>query len=234
MRVHWLQHLPFEGLGSMAEYFQRKNIPSTSTCFYLNQSLPSIESFDWLIIMGGAMSANDDAEHPWLTAEKHFIKEAIGSGKVVIGVCLGAQLIAASLGAKVYKNKYREIGWFDLLPTKEAKNTILADCFAKKMDAFHWHGDTFDLPDSAIRLASSEACKNQGFIIDNRVVGFQFHLETTFQSAKDLIDNFSDELNGDKYVQNEKQMLSDLSRFEKINKMMAEILDTLLYQEKQK
>ncbi len=227
MRVHWLQHLSFEGLGSMTEYFQRENIPSASTHFYLNQSLPSIASFDWLIIMGGAMSASDDAEYPWLTAEKHFIKEAIDSGKVVIGICLGAQLIAASLGAKVYKNKYREIGWFDMTPTKEAKNTILADCFAKKMEAFHWHGDTFDLPDGAIRLASSNACKNQGFIIDNRVIGFQFHLETTLNSAKDMIDNFPDELNSDKYVQSEEQILSDLPRFDKINKVMCSILDKL-------
>ncbi|MFA5291448.1 MAG: type 1 glutamine amidotransferase [Phycisphaerae bacterium] len=227
MKVHWFQHLPFEGLGSMGEYFRQKNIPSTSTHFYLNQPLPDINSFDWLIIMGGAMSANDDAEFGWLTGEKQFIKKAIDSGKVVIGVCLGAQLIAASLGAKVYKNKYKEIGWFDLIPTKNAKNTILTDCFAWRMDAFHWHGDTFDLPAGAVRLASSEATKNQGFIIDNRVVGFQFHLETTLNSAKDLIDNFSNELNGDKYVQGEKEMLSDTSRFDKINKVMSSILDKL-------
>jgi GMP synthase-like glutamine amidotransferase len=227
MKVHWLQHLPFEGLGSMGTYFQQKGFPATSTHFYLNQQLPDIDSFDWLIIMGGAMSANDDAEYPWLTLEKQFIKKAADSGKVVIGVCLGAQLIAAALGAKVYRNKYREIGWFDITPTDDAKKTILSDCFTKTQDAFHWHGDTFDLPKGAIHLASSQACKNQGFIIDNRVVGFQFHLETTFKSAKDLIDNFADELNGDKYVQSESEMLSDISRFDKINKVMCSILDKL-------
>ena len=211
----------------MGEYFRRKGILSASTHFYLNQPLPDMDSFDWLIIMGGAMSANDDAEFGWLTGEKEFIKRAIDAGKVVIGVCLGAQLIAASLGAKVYRNKYKEIGWFDITPAEEAKKTVLADCFAEKMDAFHWHGDTYDLPKGAVLLASSEATKNQGFIIDNRVVGFQFHLETTFKSAKDLIDNFAHELNGDKYVQNAEQMLADLPRFDRINKVMSAILDKL-------
>ncbi len=227
MRAHCFQHLPFEGLGSMEEYFRQKNIPLTSTQFHLGQSLPSIDSFDWLIIMGGAMSANDDAEFPWLTEEKRYIKKAIDAGKVVIGVCLGAQLIAASLGAKVYRNKQKEIGWFDLTPTKYAQKTILADCFSQKLEVFHWHGDTFDLPKDAVLLASSEVTKNQGFIIGTKVVGFQFHLETTYNSAKDLIDNFSDELNGGKYIQNASKMLSDLSRFEKINNIMAKILDRL-------
>lgn len=227
MKVHWFQHLPFEGLGSMGEYFKQKNIPSASTHFYLNQALPKMDSFDWLIIMGGAMSANDDALFPWLSEEKKFIKDTIDAGKVVIGVCLGAQLIAASLGGRVYRNKHKEIGWFDLTPTKEAKDTVLADCFEKKLEVFHWHGDTFDLPKGATLLASSEATKNQGYIIDNRVVGFQFHLETSYNSAKDLIENFSNELTGDIYIQNAEQMLGNLSKFENINKVMAKILDKL-------
>ena len=138
-----------------------------------------------------------------------------------------ALMIAASLGAKVYRNKQKEIGWFDLTPTKYAQKTILADCFSQKLEVFHWHGDTFDLPKDAVLLASSEVTKNQGFIIGTKVVGFQFHLETTYNSAKDLIDNFSDELNGGKYIQNASKMLSDLSRFEKINNIMAKILDRL-------
>ncbi|OQA03307.1 MAG: glutamine amidotransferase [Planctomycetes bacterium ADurb.Bin401] len=211
----------------MGEYFRQKNIRSASTHFYLNQTLPEMESFDWLIIMGGAMSANDDAIYPWLTAEKKFIKDAIDAGKVVIGVCLGAQLIAASLGAKIYQNKYKEIGWFDLTPSEEAKDTILGNCFSKKMEVFHWHGDTFDLPKGAVHLASSEATKNQGFIMDNRVIGFQFHLETTYEYAKALFDNFPDEIKEDGFIQNAQEVFSDLKRFERINKIMAEILETI-------
>ncbi|OHB48562.1 MAG: hypothetical protein A2Y10_13440 [Planctomycetes bacterium GWF2_41_51] len=227
MKVHWLQHLPFEGLGSMGEYFRQKNITSTSTHFYLNEKLPEMDSFDWLIIMGGAMSANDDAKYSWLATEKEFIKKAIDAGKVVIGICLGAQLIAASLGVKVYQNKYKEIGWFDLKPSKEAKSTILGNCFSQIMEVFHWHGDTFDLPNGAVHLASSEATKNQGFIIDNRVIGFQFHLETTYEYAKALFDNFPEEIKNDKYIQNAQRVFSDLERFERINKIMAEILETI-------
>ncbi|MEN6385643.1 MAG: type 1 glutamine amidotransferase [Phycisphaerales bacterium] len=228
MKVHWLQHLPFEGLGSMGEYFNEKNIPSTSTHFYLNQSLPSIDSFDWLIIMGGAMSANDDDKYSWLADEKKFIKQAIDAGKVVIGVCLGAQLIAACLGAKVYKNENKEIGWFDLIPSSEAKNTILASCFSEKINAYHWHGDTFDLPKGATLLASSKVTKNQGFIIGTKVIGFQFHLETNYKYAKALYDNFPNEIKKEQYIQNARIALSDLNKFENINLKMSEILDTLI------
>jgi len=211
----------------MGTYFRQNDCQSTSTHFYLEQPLPAVDDFDWLVIMGGFMSANDDNKYPWLTAEKEFIKKAIDSGKVVLGVCLGAQLIAASLSAKVYKNKYTEIGWFDITGTKEAGETIFADNFRGKLKAFHWHGDTFELPKGAYLLASSSACKNQGFIIDNRIVGFQFHLETTFKMAKDLLGHCAGELDGGKYVQSEKEILSDMSRFDKINKTMCSILDDL-------
>ncbi len=227
MRIHLLQHLPFEGLGSMGTYLRQKGCQFTSTHFYLDQQLPAIDDFDWLVIMGGFMSANDDDKYPWLTAEKEFIKKAIDSGKVVLGVCLGAQLIAACLGAKVYKNKYPEIGWFDITGTKGASETILADNFRGKIKAFHWHGDTFELPKGASLLASSAACKNQGFIIGNRVVGFQFHLETTFKMAKDLLEHCANELDGSKYVQSEKEILSDMSSFDKINRVMCSIIDDL-------
>ena len=227
MRIHWLQHLPFEGLGSMGTYFRQNGDQSTSTHFYLDQPLPAIDDFDWLVIMGGFMSAYDDAKYSWLTPEKQFIRKAIDSGKVVIGVCLGAQLISACLGAKVYKNKYKEIGWFDITGTKEAQDTILADCLRQKLKVFHWHGDTFELPKGASLLASSAACKNQGFMIDSRVIGFQFHLETTFKTAKDLIEHCGNELDGSQYIQSEKEILSDMSRFDKINKVMCSILDNL-------
>jgi GMP synthase-like glutamine amidotransferase len=227
MRIHHLQHVPFEGLGYMESVLKDKGHKLTSTHFYDNQPLPSIDDIDWLIIMGGPMGIYDDQNYPWLQKEKEFIKEAIKSGKIVLGLCLGAQLIADVLGAKVYKNEYKEIGWFDIQSSSEIKDTILDDIFPKNIEVFHWHGDTFDIPKGAKLIASSEACKNQGFILDNRVVALQFHLETTVDSANALIKHCANDLDSSKYVQSKDQILADEEKFKNINSLMLELLELL-------
>jgi len=227
MRVHYLQHVPFEGIGSIESFLIEKGYDLTCTKLYEKEDLPPVQDFDWLIIMGGPMGVHDEQIYPWLKLEKKFIKEAIFSRKIVIGICLGAQLIADTLEARVYKNKYREIGWFDIIRSKEAGNTLLAKALPQKAKVFHWHGDTFDIPNGAIPLAKSEACPNQGFIFENRVVAFQFHLETTLTSAEKLIDNCRGELNGSKYVQPENEILSGAERFSSINKIMLSVLETI-------
>lgn len=227
MRVHYLQHVPFEGIGSIEKFLIEKGHDLTCTKLYEKEELPPVHDFDWLIVMGGPMGVHDEQIYPWLKLEKKFIKEAIFSGKTVLGICLGAQLIAHSLGARVYKNKYREIGWFDIIRSKETENTLLAKAFPQKAKVFHWHGDTFDIPDGAIPLAKSEACPNQGFIFEDRVMAFQFHLETTLTSAKKLVDNCRGELDGSKYVQSENKILSGAKRFSSINKIMLSVLETI-------
>lgn len=197
------------------------------TRLYDNQGLPAVADIDWLIIMGGPMGIYDEAVYPWLSAEKAFIKEAIAAGKPVLGICLGAQLIADVLGAKVIKNKYREIGWFDIERTAETENTILSAAIPARAEVFHWHGDTFEIPEGAMPLAKSIACENQGFILDNRVIAFQFHLETTPQSAKALIDNCRDELDGSQYVQSEDELLSEPRKFAEINQIMFRVLEAM-------
>ena len=142
-------------------------------------------------------------------------------------MCLGAQLIADALGARVFKNQYREIGWFLIERKIDAEESAMADVFPEKLEVFHWHGDTFDIPKGAKLLASSEACRNQGFISDGRVLGLQFHLETTSESAAALIQNCGAELVGSKYVQSAAEILSDESRFLKINGIMRSLLEKL-------
>ncbi len=227
MRVHYLQHVPFEGIGSIENFLIEKGYDLTGTKVYEKEDLPPVQDFDWLIVMGGPMGAHDEQVYPWLKREKKFIKEAIFSRKIVLGICLGAQLIADTLKARIYKNKYREIGWFDIIRSKEAGNTLLAKALPQKAKVFHWHGDTFDIPNGAIPLAKSEACPNQGFIFEDRVVAFQFHLETTLTSAEKLIDNCRGELNGSKYVQPENEILSGAERFSSINKIMLSVLETI-------
>ena len=227
MNIHYLQHVPFEELGSIEAELTRKRHQLTSTNLFKNELLPTVDNIDWLIIMGGPMGVNDEDQYRWLKQEKQFIKQAIESGKIVMGICLGAQLIAAALGAKVYKNRHSEIGWFNINRHPEAEETILSSAIPPQVEVFHWHGDTFDIPAGAKSLASSAACPNQGFILDNRVVGFQFHLETTPTSAQALINKCRDELDGSVYVQSESEMLSDPRRFSRINQIMANVLDCL-------
>ena len=227
MRVHYLQHVPFENLGSMENYFLSRGYQISSTKLYSEENFPGLEDFDWLIIMGGPMGVYDEDRFPWLKNEKRFISDVIEAGKVLLGVCLGAQLIASVLGAKVYKNRFREIGWFPITRSETPAETILGKVLPETLEVFHWHGDTFDIPEGATLLASSEACHNQGFVIENRIVGFQFHLETTMEAAKKLINECSDELDGSRYVQSKEQMLSDTTKFAKINTVMESILQEL-------
>lgn len=224
MRVHHLQHVPFENLGSIEAVLKKNGHTMSSSHLYKGDNLPSVNDLDLLIVMGGPMSVSDENIYPWLKAEKQFIKEAIKSGKKVLGICLGAQLIAEVLGAQVHKNKYREIGWFNVKKTEEAAQTVLSNILPDGFEAFHWHGDTFEIPAGAIHIAQSEACKNQGFIFDNRILALQFHLETTTESAEALLKNCRDELDGSKYVQNEKEIYSDREKFLKINSVMTSVL----------
>lgn len=221
MRIHYLQHVEFEDLGSMRGWFLEHGDSLTSTHLYLPQALPSLDSFDMLVVMGGPMGVADTAIYPWLEAEQAFIRAAIGAGKKVLGICLGAQLIAAALGAGVTANPQREIGWFPL--RSQAANhpiaILLDNCLA-----FHWHGDSFAIPAGAQHLASSEACFNQAFSFQDRVYGFQFHLETTPASATALVHHCGNELDDSRYVQSIYQILQHPQRFTAINKAMADVL----------
>jgi len=227
MNVHYLQHVPFEGLGSMETWFKNQGHTITVTHLYKNEELPSIEDIDWLIVMGGPMGVEDQAIYPWLTEEKAFIKQAIDQNKIVLGICLGAQLIADVLGAYIVKNSFREIGWFPIQLSKEAKATELGTALPNNFDVFHWHGDTFSIPDHAIPLASSEAYLNQGFILNEKIIGLQFHLETTAASALDLTIHCRNELDNSQYVQTAEEILDKPERFEKINKIMKAVLSCL-------
>jgi GMP synthase (glutamine-hydrolysing) len=145
MRIHYLQHVPFEEPGFFKEWSEAKDYQFTGTKFFEDDTLPALDDIDWLIIMGGPMSIYDEIIYPWLTKEKAYVKAAIEKGKTVIGVCLGAQIIADVLGASVYKNNYKEIGWFPVKKIISEEKNIFSD-LPEEFLAFHWHGETFDLP----------------------------------------------------------------------------------------
>ncbi|QEC51542.1 GMP synthase (glutamine-hydrolysing) [Anseongella ginsenosidimutans] len=191
LRIHYFQHVPFEGPGSIAEWAQQKGHSLTRTRFYEQEALPALDGIDWLVIMGGPMSAHDEGCYPWMAPEKAFIRQAISAGKTVIGICLGAQLIAQVLGARVYPNPQKEIGWFPVtFSGREASGPDAGGLAAGGLAAltvFHWHGDTFDLPENCRRIASSEACRNQGFWYTDCVLGLQFHCEVNRAALEEMV-----------------------------------------------
>ena len=172
MRVQVLQHANGEGLGSLRQWFLKKGACISTIRIDLNQDLPKLSDFDWLIILGGPMAAYEENKYSWLSAEKKFIRAAIESNKYVLGICLGGQLIANAMGAKVYANKLKEIGWFPITKTNDIASWLDPD-----QTLLCWHGDCFDLPESAISFATSDITKHQGFCLGPRVWALQFHLE---------------------------------------------------------
>jgi GMP synthase-like glutamine amidotransferase len=223
MKLHWLQHIPFEGLGCIREWAATLSAEITCTRLFAGDTLPAIDDFDLLVIMGGPMGAQDHTDHPWLIPEKQFIRKAIHSNKRVLGICLGAQLIADALNAKVFTGPQKEIGWYPILREQHTPDLI-----PDGLIAFHWHGDTFDIPTGAVRLASSEACINQGFVYDNRVVALQFHLETTDETMEALIKHCEHELIDAPYIQSAEQMRNQAVHLKSANRVMRTLLDQLI------
>jgi GMP synthase-like glutamine amidotransferase len=189
--------------------------------------LPDINTFDFLVVMGGPMGVYDEDKYTWLTPEKEFIKKSILAGKAVLGICLGAQLIAGVLGVKVYKNSNKEIGWFPVRKNtkSEAKDTRL---FPDDFLAFHWHGDTFDIPEGATRIGESDACKNQGFIYEKRLMALQFHLDTTQSGIENLIKNCGNELISGPYIQQADKIRQGNKYIPESNWLMYNALDYLI------
>lgn len=222
IRIQVLQHIAYEDPGCIQIWADQNRHPFSITHLYQADVLPDPDHFDWLIVLGGPMSANDTETHPWLDAEKRLLKKAIDSGKTVIGICLGAQLIASALGYAVYRNKETEIGWFPI--QAESSNLLFAG--TRSFTAFHWHGETFDLPASAQWLASNDACANQAFAI-GRVLGLQFHLEATADTIAKMVTFGEHELVPGKFIQPAAEILEKAELIQANNQRMYRILDHL-------
>lgn len=228
MRIHYLQHVPFEGPGSLERWAHSNGHTLTATRLYDGELPARLEDVDALVILGGPMNVYEEEIHPWLVQEKIFIKQAIESDIPVLGICLGAQLIADVLGARVYRNQHNEIGWFPLELTNQARESRLFGDLPAEFTALHWHGDTFDLPPAATHIAKSEGCTNQAFTFDSeRVVGLQFHLEWTKAILSETLRNCADDLTEGKYVQSPNDMLGRQEAFERNNEIMNQIADKL-------
>ena len=197
MKVRCFQHVPFEGLGLIDPWLRGRGHEIAFTRWWAGEAAPGVDDYDWLIVMGGPMNVYQHRDHPWLVAEKAALCAAFAAGKRVLGVCLGAQLIADVLGAKVVQNAEREIGWWPVRavpPEPAAAGSRYA--FPAFSTVLHWHGDTYSLPTGATRLASSAACAQQAFAWGERVLGLQFHLEMDAVAVAEIAAGCAEELKG--------------------------------------
>jgi len=231
MRIHYLQHVPFENPGSILTWAHANDFEVTKTLMFQDDDLPDHDDYDWLVIMGGPMNIYDHENYHWLVKEKLFIRAAIDSGKLVIGLCLGGQLIADIIGGEVTRNNQLEIGWFPIRFKGSDKSSAFFSFLPDEPTVFHWHGDTFSkLPENAECIAKSDACDNQAFIYKERVFGFQFHLETTEKIISDLLLNCADEMIPGPFVQSKSEILNS-ENINQTNNWMDEFLNKLKDQE---
>ena len=228
MRVHVIQHVPFEGPGAILHWAAEHSYRVTNTKVFTGEPFPGTDEVDLLVIMGGPMSVNDDDDLPWLAEEKRVVGRFIREGKRVIGICLGAQLIANVLGQRVYQAAEKEIGWFPVSLTADAKATALFQDFPPNFVPFHWHGETFDLPPEALLIASSAAVRNQAFVVGEKIVGIQFHLESTAETIAELLEYAASDITGGAWQQSPAQVAADaVERLAASRRLLYLLLDRL-------
>jgi GMP synthase-like glutamine amidotransferase len=231
MNIHIFQHVPFEGPGIIIDWSIANGHHLSTTPFYAHDyQLPEATAIDMLIIMGGPMGVYDEAIHPWLKEEKTFITSFLRENKPILGICLGAQLLAVCSGAAVQAAPRKEIGWFPVTPTAAAAN---APWFYSLLEPhpvlFHWHGDRFGIPAGAVNLACTEANDNQAFLLNGKVLGLQFHAEVAREGLNRMVHEGLHELQQDRYIQSADVILNNPS-FDIPHAIMGKVLDHLTAQ----
>ena len=177
-KVLVFQHVPFEILGTLDPLLRRRGYRVRYVNFGRKpHAKPEVDKYHGLIILGGPMNVDMTDRYPHLETEVQLIRRIMAQGVPVLGICLGAQLIAKSLGAVVRKNHEKEIGWYDITLTDEGKRDPVMQHLGETRKIFEWHGDTYELPDGAVHLATSASCPNQAFRYGDNVYAFQFHME---------------------------------------------------------
>ena len=225
IRMVVLQHVEFEGPAAIADWAADRGVPVRVCHLGHNGILPSIYDFDMLTVMGGPMSANDQAQLDWLGPEIALVREAIAAEKTVFGVCLGAQMIAKALGARVYPGSAKEIGWF---PVERTGSHPLFDGLPDSFTPLHWHGETFDLPHGAKLLAKSKITANQAFAVGQRVLGLQFHMEATEDSVRMLVKAAAHEVGCGPFEQQPGIILANLGQCARLRPLLETVLDRLI------
>lgn len=226
-RLHFLQHVPFERPACIGAWAQRRGLPQAATALHAGEPLPAADAFDWLVVLGGPMGVADTGPHPWLDDERRLIAGALEAGRRVLGICLGAQQLAAVLGARVYPAEAREIGWFPVHETADCGATPYTGFLDGEALVMHWHGETFELPAGAVHLAASAACAHQAFAC-GRALGLQFHLELDREAVERLIAACPGDLEPGPWVQDASAMLAATDAFGNAGRLLERLLERWL------
>lgn len=224
--IHYILHAQFEKIGIIEDWAQRHRYVLTGSCPFEGQPLPDVSEFDILIVMGGPQSSVHLDRFPYLQDEILMISKAIAYHKIVIGFCLGAQLIGEALGAKASRSPEKEVGIFPIELTKEGKSDPIFAGFSDTFEVFHWHNDMPGLPKDAVVLAQSEGCPRQIIRFGKWTYGFQCHLETTIANAKEMIANCGEDLKTGRFIQTAEQILQ--ADFPRINHRLITLLDRMV------
>lgn len=225
MRIHYILHAEFEKLGVIENWINENKHTATGTHTYQGETLPDVNNFDMLIIMGGPQSAVEYEKYPYLKDEIELTKQAIQANKIVLGICLGAQIIGLALGAKAEVSPYKEIGIYPITLHNNAQSDPLFSKFPNEFNVMHWHSDMPGLAQEAVLLAQSEGCPRQIFRYGDRVYGFQCHMELTEELINAMAEHCSEDLKPSPYVHSKADLLRlDLTT---INQKMYMILDYL-------
>lgn len=223
-----IQHVPYESPGWILNWLAGHSLPFRMVGTYRGDPLPAVDEVAGLVIMGGSMNVYEEKLFPWLAREKAFIRQCIQSGKQVLGICLGAQLIAASMGARVKRNSALEIGWYPVDVRNDQLPGKLRGIFPARFQTFHWHGDAFEVPADAVPFASSEACPNQGFVMGDNVLAIQFHPEMTEEGIEDLIASDGDDLFSESlFVQPAEKMREGMHHIDQNREVLFQLLTSL-------
>jgi len=228
MRVVCLQHVEYETAEAIATWALERG-HDFETARPVFEDYPSLDTFDMLVVMGGPMGAYDDASYPWLVSEKAFIRKAIDSGRLVLGVCLGAQLTACALGGSARRNDVREVGWFPARLTPVGRESRVLSVLPREMVVGLWHGDTYDLPAGLETAMVSDACPNQAFEArDGRVVGLQFHVEWTPEALEALAQRHGEWFEeGGPFVQTREEFLDPGDALGRGRELLFRLLDEM-------
>jgi GMP synthase (glutamine-hydrolysing) len=229
MRIQLIEHDPQDfSRTNISFWTAAKGHGVNHTYVCNNEDLPPVESFDWLMLMGGSPHAWDEAGNPWLKKEKVFVGEALAAGKIILGVCFGAQLLAEALGGKIFANPHKEIGWHEVSLNQEGQGSFLFEDIPPSFVTFHWHSDHFSLPRNCTRLAHSNATENQAFVHKERpLVGIQFHPEYTRQMVTYYAREHSQDWTSGDHVSTKEEVLAQTEKIPDTYWLMETLLNNI-------
>ncbi len=191
------QHIACETPGIFLDLLREQKRPVETVRWYEGGRPPGdLSRYSGLLVMGGPMSVNDEADYPWLKSEDRFLKQALARDFPTLGICLGSQLVAKAAGGTIRRGPRKEIGWYPIRLTMAARRDPLFREFPETIEVFEWHGEYFDTPPGAVNLAGSELYQCQAFSIGRNVYGLLFHLEVTDQMVGEWVATFKEELDG--------------------------------------